>query len=359
MELTYKPDFERVKKVWNHFWEGEIIGRPPVLAATRKPGHSSVDVSAARYLNAIRGEWETQLALVDRWLESTAFLGEQIPTFAPDFGPDQVAACFGSKLVFNPNSDMRTNWADAVVDSWDSFLPITLDPENETWKGLLAYAQRIAAHAAGRYLVSGIDFHTHADALAALRHNDRFCMDFYDSPELIERAMTESTNIFPGMYRALVDAGNMGGDRGTIGSHPFWCDGKFATIQCDFIALIGPEIFRRFIMPAIEFEASFLDRCSFHLDGPSALIHLDDILSIPGIDIIQWVSGAGAKAMDQWVDLFHRCQKAGKSVWIYGVNVDRMKALHTELEPDKVVYSISVSDESEFEDAVDWLEHNT
>jgi succinate dehydrogenase flavin-adding protein (antitoxin of CptAB toxin-antitoxin module) len=56
----------------------------------------------------------------------------------------------------------------------------------------------------------------------------------------------------------------------------------------------------------------FLDHCVYHYDGKGALGHLDDILAIPDIDVIQWVPGDGNPRSIEWMDLLHKIQAAGK-----------------------------------------------
>ena len=359
MTLEHKPDFERVKDVWNHFWEGDLISRPPVLATVKKSGYEHVDVAEGRYYRAATGKYHEHIELIDKHLAATKYLCESIPYFAPDHGPDQIAACLGAPLQFNPVSQDNTVWAKATVEDWTDFLPIELSDNNETWRSMLEFSRLLSESAKGKYLVGCIDFHTHFDALAALRHNDRLCMDFYDYPELIDQAAKEVSDLFPRFFSELHRAGNMGGEAGFIGSHPFWSQGSFTTIQCDFIALVGREIFRRFIMPSIEAEAAFLDHCSFHLDGPAALTHLDDILSIPDIDIVQWVPGAGQKPDHEWVDIIKSIQGAGKIAWIRELDLDRIKTLHPQLKPNKVAYSLNVDTEEEVYEIADWLSVNT
>jgi len=71
------------------------------------------------------------------------------------------------------------------------------------------------------------------------------CMDLIDRPDEVERALnevravTQSTTLLkPATWR--------GGDRS--GWAPFY-EGRFATIQCDYICLIGPKQARRFALP--------------------------------------------------------------------------------------------------------------
>jgi hypothetical protein len=78
--------------------------------------------------------------------------------------------------------------------------------------------------------------------------------------------------------------------------------------------MVSPEISRKYIIPALEEEAAFLDHCVYHLDGPGTMPHLDDILAVKDIDVIQWVSGAGQPPMHTWLDVLTRCQKAGKGL---------------------------------------------
>lgn len=90
--------------------------------------------------------------------------------------------------------------------------------------------------------------------------------------------------------------------------------------------MVSPEICREYIIPALEEEASFLDHCVLHLDGPDALPHLDDVLAIKGIDVLQWVPGAGQPPVWKWTDVLLKAQKAGKGLQIYDVNLDITEA---------------------------------
>jgi hypothetical protein len=358
MHLHYKPDFEQTKVRWKAYWEGEVLGRPPVWAEVRKPGAPRADLSR-RYWHAVHDDIETNLAQMDLALSGTEYLGEAIPHMAPDFGPDQFAAFFGSDFEFSDGSP-DTDWVRQVIDDWDAFLPLRMDPNGGWWQGILAYSRRIAAHAEGRYLVGVADLHSNMDTLLALRGSERLCMDFYDHPRQVEEAMRQVRAFYQPVYRALSEAGAMGGERGSVGWAPFWCDGDFATIQCDFLALLGPEISRKYVIPALEEEAGFLDRCVYHLDGPGCLPHLDDILAIKDIDVIQWVPGAGKPPMHEWMEVLRRCQAAGKGLQLYDIHdLATVQKLARELEPRGLLYHIDVASRDEAFRIIEWLEKNT
>lgn len=357
MQLKYKPDFEEARKAWSHYWAGECLKRPLVVATAPRPGYPQAGIKN-RYWNAVQRQWDAQFAQIDAWLESTLFLGEAIPFFGPDLGPDQFAAFFGADLHFSKDS-RETNWISPNITDWRNALPLKLDETNAAWRMILEYSRRLAGHARGRYLVGMIDLHSNADTLSALRGPQNLCMDFYDCPELVAQAMLDVRRAFQPVYEAIYKAGGMSHATGTIGWIPFWCEGRYATIQCDFICMVSPEISRKFILPALEEEASFLDHCILHFDGPGALPHLDDILAINKIDAIQWVPGAGQPPLHTWLDVLKKCQAAGKGLQIYGVTFNDIRVLHKELKPTGVVYCPNVGNEQEAREIMTWLERNT
>jgi hypothetical protein len=358
MQLAYKQDFDRVKSVWNAFWEGEVVNRPPVWATVARPGAARGDLDR-HYWHAVKGNHAYMLEQIDRWLEGTEFLGESLPLFGPDLGPDQFAAFLGTDFEFSDDSP-DTDWVRQVVDDWDAFLPIRLDPQGKHIRSIVTYSTLLARHSAGRYLVSVADLHSNMDALLALRGSERLCMDFYDHPARIEAAMRQVRALYQPVYETLYQAGGMGGERGSAGWAPFWCAGKFATIQCDFLALLSPELSRKYVIPALEEEASYLDRCVYHLDGPGCIPHLDDILAIKDIDAIQWVPGAGKPPMHEWMDLLKKCQAAGKGLQMYDIHdLATVQRIARELKPEKLMYAISVDTREEALAIMDWLERNT
>jgi len=359
MTLSAKPDFERAATAWNHFWNGEVYERPLVLASCHIGPGPAIDPRRDVYYHGLTGAYEAHLDLIDRHLEETVYLGEMMPAFRVDHGPDQYAAFLGATLRFpDSTASRRTNWAEPIVEDWDDFLPIRLDPNNATFQSVLRFARLMAKRAEGRYLVRAIDTHSHADTLSALRGPERFTLDFLERPERVERAMADMRRIGPVIYDAIYEAGNMGGPKGC--SQIVWSEGKCGVIQCDYIIMLGPEHFRRFILPAIEEEAAHRDHCLFHLDGPGAFRHLDDLLAVKDIDVIQLVPGAGQPPAHTWVDHLKRCLAAGKGVQVYGagLNLERIKVLHRELGPRGVMYCPSGRRE-QIEEIMAWLKANT
>jgi len=363
MELTAtQASFDEIKNVWNHYWSKEIIKRPPVIASvpqTPECKARSKEYHSHRYALAVKGEHDTSLDFITRMVEETTWLGEGIPFFGPDYGPDQFATFFGTDLTYSEDSP-NTNWAVPVIKDWKDFLPMRFDHESKTWKGLLSLARLLSENGRGKFLVGICDLHSNVDTLAALRGPQQLCLDFIDCPDMIEEAMGQVRPYFAYVYNELFTASGCDAETGSIGWTPFWCDGKMGTIQADFICMVSPEISRKYIIPALKEEADFLDHCVYHLDGPGALAHLDDILAIKGIDVIQWVSGAGQPPMYEWTDVLKKCQKAGKGLQLYGIdNIEIVKKLHKELRPEGLAYCLSGQNIDEVRETMEWLEQNT
>ena len=355
MKLEYKPDFEGTARRWDAFWQKEIIDRPCLSISFLKEG--AEEKPRPIQLEGLTIGYREAAEMYDAHAASRQFLAEAVPYFFPSFGPDQMAAFFGANLKWSPDSEI-TNWAEPIVDDWEEFLPIEFDPGNAMWQGMLEYQRVCAEVSEGKFLISQMDWHSNMDLLLAFRGGERLCIDLIECPDLIEQAMLQARSYYVPLYDAVYEAGRMQ-ERGTIGWAPFYTRGKFATIQCDAFALFGPAMGRRFVIPALEEEAAFLDHCVLHFDGPDALPHLDDVCAIEEIDVIQWVQGAGSGRHLDWLDLLKEIQAKGKGLEVHG-SADECKTMHRELKPEGVLYCVGgVKSEREGHDLIEWFRRNT
>jgi hypothetical protein len=112
--------------------------------------------------------------------------------------------------------------------------------------------------------------------------------------------------------------------------------GRAYVTSCDFICMISSPMFRQAILPSILMEMRFLQRNIFHLDGPGALRHLDDLLALPELNGLQWVYGAGNGPGRKWIKVQQRAQAAGKCIQLLCEDLDDAKALAADLRPEGV-----------------------
>jgi 5-methyltetrahydrofolate--homocysteine methyltransferase len=351
-QLEYKPDFERARRAWDALWNHEIVNRPCTLVtAARGP-----DAPLCPRLVPVEGDFEQTVRDCDAYLKTHAFLGEAMPAFRRGFGPDQMAAFLGAPLTISQGSN-QTSWSEKIVTDWDSFLPLRIEDNNRYFQRMKEFHAVAAAHLEGRCLLCEIDMHSNIDLLEGLRGAQDLLFDLIDHPETVLRAMAETREIFRKVFQEFFQYGSKA-RWGTTSLLPMYDRRRFNRIQADFIALLNPELFRKIVLPTLVDEAQYLDRSCFHLDGPDALIHLDDLLAVRELDAFQWVSGAGNPRPIEWPEVLHRIQKAGKIIILH-LSAGEVKRIHGEYDPALLVYDVKTDSLEEGMELLDWLEDNT
>lgn len=157
------------------------------------------------------------------------------------------------------------------------------------------------------------DLNGPTEVLSGLRDPQRFAMDFYDNPDALVPAIRAVQDAWFEAYdRASTIVHDCGGYFCWMG---VWSARPMSDLQSDVSCLISRAMFDTYFLPFIVEQARRIDRTIYHLDGPDAVRHLDSLLAVPEIDAIQWVQGAGAGRMTEWVDLLKRIQDGGKLIW--------------------------------------------
>ncbi len=350
--MKYKPDFEQAQQYWDAFWAHELIDRPcTIIFAKKNEEHLTMP-----RLQAVEDDFEVSFSATEKYLENTAFLAEAMPGFRPGFGPDQMAAFLGMPLKISPDSK-DTSWTEKIVDNWKNFTPLRLDENNKTWQRMLDFHKTAEKFCDGKCQMLNIDLHSNIDCLEAMRGAEKLLFDIIDQPEIIDELMKQIRPIYKQIYNELWRYGG----KKQIGSNSgmqLYSRGKTDYIQADFTCLLSPDMFRKFALPAIKEEAAFLDDAAFHLDGPDALKHLDDILTVKEIKVVQWLPGAGRKPNYEWPEVIEKIQAAGKATILYG-NCEEIKSFHGKYKPELSVYHVTADSQNEGQKFLDWLKKNT
>jgi len=350
--LTLKPDLSEAEKRWLAFWDHELVDRP--LCTVRTPRDGATAVPGPSYMAGWQGNCREVAQQALAAAEAIYWGGDAIPCYSPSFGPDLYAGWLGCDIEFG-TEETRTSWAVPFVEDWRDVLPIRLDPDNAWWRRMLDFCAALADAFEGKMLVGHLDQHSNMDTLLAMRGGGGLCLDLMDVPDLIDKAMADVRATYAPIDLALREAGRMTRACGRI---PAYHPERTNTIQCDFAALIGPDHFRRWALPALEEEAAHLGRCLMHYDGPEMLVHLDDVCAIPGLECIQWQPGARNGPFIRWMDLLKRIQAKGVAVFV-PCNTEDIKAYHRELDPALVFYSCSAPTRQAAENTLKWLVENT
>lgn len=350
--LQYKPDFARAQTYWDALWNHEILDRPcTMVTAVATPVPSDY-----KRLVAVDEDFEQVVLGAAGYLESFAFLGEAMPAFRPGFGPDQMAAFAGAPLTISQGSS-QTSWSEKIVTDWEAFLPLRIDENNRYFQRMKAFHAVAAKHLEGRCLLCDIDMHSNVDMLEGLRGAQNLIFDMIGEPDTILKVMAQARALYRQVYETFYQYGNKP-KWGTTSNLAMYDRGRYNRIQADFIALLSPDLFRQFVLPALVEEAEYLDRSCFHLDGPDALNHLDDILAIEPLDAVQWVPGDGSKPQLDWPEVLHRIQEAGKIVILH-LSIDDVKRIHGEYDPALLVYDVGAASVDEGLAFLEWMVDHT
>jgi len=310
--LLYKEDADDARDRLSRWWNGENIGRPAMLLyAPRVP-----PVETIPPLSEPKG-WVTHYSTRDfayrvylarRACVSTWYLAEAMPAVSPDLAPNCLALYLGCRGVEQPG----TVWCEPCMDMPER-ARFELDPDNVYWTFTLRLADAQLRDGRGKFLTAFPDLIEGLDTLAAMRGTEPLLTDLIERPDWVQQALGQITERYFDAYDRLYDL--IRDERG--GSHFWaWAPGRMAKLQCDFSAMISPAMFAEFMAPVLTRMTERLDFCLYHWDGPGAMCHLDTLLSIPRLPVIQWTPGAGAEGVAdrRWWPVYHRILEAGKSI---------------------------------------------
>lgn len=314
--MLYKEDWDKAKERLEALWEREVIDRCCVAAwAPREgcvcPAEDPPESEADLFKYYLDGEW-----LLERHLKqfaNTFYGGESFPCIWPNFGTAGHAKYMkGSKYHFAKD----TIWYEAVIGDYGKN-PLEYDPQ-----GILALEQKtlayLAAQGMGKFFVAMPDNAGILDALAHLRGTDNLLFDLIDEPEGVKNACRIIMAAFRQSCNELYDIlkpNNEGGS--THGWMYTWSQGRHAHLQVDFSVMISPEMYEEFALPELAELTEWFDYSTYHLDGREQVRHLEMILSLKGLNMIQWTPVAGQPPTSDFLPVLQKIQKAGKGLVLF------------------------------------------
>jgi hypothetical protein len=335
IELETKPDMEQCLERVYAWYAGELLDRPPVRFSRHNEEYDRVDDSG-RTWPSLKDRWfdaEYQLERFIAQLGEKAFLGETFPVYWPNLGPNVFAAGFGCSYVFGD----ITAWAEPSLKELPGKDAIPqFDWQNEYLKKLDELTGLALERAGERFLVGYTDIHPGLDWCAALRGTEAFLLDIYDDPEsahvLCDSWLADFFKFYDHFDAKLKENRQLSVTWMNIPSF-----GKMHHPSCDFSAMISNEHFLEYAMPALVKECMHMDHNVFHLDGKGVARHLDQILTLPKLQAIQWVQGVGTdQPILQWIPLIKKIQAAGKGI-VVDVTLDELESFIAEV-PAKGIY---------------------
>ena len=329
--LLYREDMDEVRRRLATWWNGGDIGRPAMQIRAPRPK----PVAEIPAMPEPKGwvthysttNFEYRVNLSARACVSTYFLGEAVPTVAPDLAPNCLALFLGCKGVEMPN----TVWCKPCMNGPEA-ARFEFDPKSFYWNFVLRLGGEQLRLGRGKFLIQFPDLIEGLDTLAAMRGSEKLLVDLIERPEWVQRCLRQITDRYFHYYDILYDL-----YRDEVGGSNFWAwaPGRMAKFQCDFSAMISPAMFKEFMVPVLKEMCERVSYCMYHWDGPGALAHHDHLLSIPRLTMLQWTPGAGVEPTHhrRWWPLYHKTIAAGKKVFAGCDTIENLKAMKNEFGP--------------------------
>ncbi len=311
--MIYKEDWEICRKRIEAWWYKEIIDRVPIkVIVPCRP----IELSEKKIKN-LEDYWtdpEKVIPRLESQIESIYWAGEAFPIMFPvSIGMVAILANYlGAPIEF---LNTYTTWSEPIIDNWENRSKFRFNLHNRWWCLSSKLLERAVERAPNHYYVGIPDLNGPGEILSRLRGPERLAMDLIDNPGHVKKALEEINYAWLEYWKACVDIIHQ-----HIGGYLFWMgiwsESPSVDLQCDFSCMISPDMFNEFFLPFIEQQTEWIDRTIYHLDGPGAIRHLDALIDLPRLTGIQWIPGAGAPPMREWVPLLRRIQEAGKLIYI-------------------------------------------
>ena len=328
----YKPDWLEAKQRMTDWWNGKKVDR--VVASVRAPKTNPGEIPP--YLPGVPDKYtdpDTVFHNLDRSLQSTFYGAEAFPSHFVYFGPMFTVTYFGAE----PSFAETTTWYKPNFNTADEIIAYKPDFANNKWYNLTADIQKKSVERAdGSYLVTSIGFSSYTDILTALLGTEKLLCAMVEEPEKVIAARDNLIR-----YCSQFDENR----DGSVCWFGVWTPGKTDCNQCDMCVMISPEMFDRFVYDDLKSTYNQLDRGMYHLDGEEEIKHLDSILRLEKLQMIQWVPNRKFDPLN-WIDLFRRIQNSGRSVFISAPHT-RVRELLDKIDRDLVYLDVWCPNEQE------------
>ena len=334
-------DLEKIKQRFDAFWDREVLDRPLIYITAPGKKQKRIDFPIPESMEERWTNIDYVLKKMELYFENTLFLGDAIPWYLPNLGPDSFTSFLGADLTFRSE---ETSWAELFLRDLSGYKPVF--DRNSKWWGLMdGLLDAVCEAAQGIFLVGIPDIHYGGDSLVAAVGAQRLIRHMFRRPDeakmLIRRLTDICCTVFDHYYEKISRV-----QSGSITWIPAYSRGRYFALQDDLSGLVSPRMFEEFFVEEVERLSEYLDNSIYHLDGPMALGNLDRLLEIDSLDGVQWVPGAGAKPMSEWIDVCAKVLDTGKCLQI-GCRPDEVEFLVSKLKHDGLFLSTQCTSERE------------
>jgi len=337
MPIEHIADWEKRLARQDAVWHNEILDRPVVWISFPKK-KEVIPWPKEKTYRAVRDRWmdfQNTAAQTTARAMNTEWLGDALPTAWPNLGPEVFPAFFGQELEFSEG----TSWSIPILHDWKDIDKVRFSRDNFYYKKMMELTKTLLEAGKGKYYTGLTDFHPGGDCIAAWRDPQNLAIDMIDHVDDVKRALAYVDQVYYEVYNDFYNLLKANGQAITTWAG-YVSTKKWYVPSNDFSCMISKQMFDDVFLPGIAAECRFYEASIYHLDGPGALQHLDSLLSIPELNAIQWVYGAGHGRATDWLHVYKRIQAAGKGIQIWA-QPDEVDTIIENLRPQGVWLGIN------------------
>jgi hypothetical protein len=318
MPIDFSPHrWGKVADAAEAWWAGEL-DRPlvQVYVGGQDPGRDEPELPAKGFASHYDLSVPAE-RIVDRWdydLSRMKCLGDGFPHIFTNFGPGVLAAMLGCDVRNTP----ATTWFEPPRELELSEITLDYDADNVWLRRVRDVTRAAVDRWEGTVQVAMTDIGGTLDVLSSFRPGERLLMDFYDDPDRVEQLNWRIHELWWQIYDELDAVLRAGGNPGHTAWTPLLSRTSSYMLQCDLSYMIGPEMFRRFVLPELTASCNRLGNAAYHLDGPGQIPHVDMLLGIDSLRAIQYVPTVEARDATQYADLYRAIHAGGKRIQLFG-----------------------------------------
>ncbi len=331
--MKFRHKFPEIMARFDRFWRGEDTDWP-VLFITVPRDHPDASVRPPQVTDPRDRVLPDNILAAARYqLATSAYLAEGYPHFFANFGPGILHGCIGGEPDFQHE---YTTWFPRFLADIEEYPKLRFQPEGKWWSRIMAVTELLLGELGEDLVVSITDIGGVADVLASAVGR-QLLIDVVERPEVVKAAVEHVHQLWVEAYERNYAVIARQQDVTT----PWWpivSRGKTYMTQCDFNALISPELFRRLFAEELGAIYQHLDHGAYHLDGIGTEVHVPALLALKGLHCIQWVPAPGTSAL-RHARMLREIQEAGVSI-TFNLAPEEVEQACREFDPRRLMLNL-------------------
>lgn len=307
-------NFEKIKERFTALWNGEIVDRC-CISAYYTPAQI-----AQEYAQAPEGmdpkyfmtNEEMFLKRHLRLFENTYYAGDAFPLAILNMG---AAGHTGFIKGVDVDYSEGTFWFGPTMEEELDVEKIIFDEAGYSYQQTFRAAKYLCEESRGRYLVSMPDNSGNLDVLSFLRTPMELMVDLLTEEHEVKKCLDRIQEIWARTTREIYEVlkgYSYGGS--CIGWLNTWAPGFHGQMQSDVSVMISNADFEKYVRGELEAQADVLEYPLYHFDGQEQIRHLDTLLSIEKLKMIQWTPVEDQPSPLKFLPELKRIQDSGKGL---------------------------------------------